>query len=69
MYQLRQVASLPCYDLSFCKVFQEFVVGLDLWTFVSYGIVMLDLSHNWCLWFCHGLLNGEIVRVIFFIIG
>ena len=52
-----------------CKVFQEFVVGLDLCTFVSYGIVVLDFSHNFCLWFCHRLPKGEIVRVIFFVIG
>ena len=68
MFRLRQVASLPCHDLSSCKVL-EFVVGLDLCTFVSYGIVVLDFSHNCCLWFCQGLPKGQIFRVIFFVIG
>ena len=66
MFQLRKVTSLPYHDLSSCKVFQEFVVGLDLCAFVSYGIVVLDFSHNCCLRFCHRLSKGEIVRVIFF---
>ena len=66
MFQLRHVASIPCHDLSFCKVLQEFILGLDLCTFVSYGIVVLDFSHNCFLWFCHVLPNGEIVRVIIY---
>ena len=33
----KKVASLPCHDLSSCKVFQEFVVGLNLYIFVGYG--------------------------------
>ena len=50
----------------FLQSFQEFVVGLDLCTFVNYEIVVLDFSHNCCLRFCHRLSKGEIVRVIFF---
>ena len=44
--------SLPCHDLFSYKNFQEFIVGLDLCTFVCYGIVVLDFSHNCYLWFC-----------------
>ena len=69
MFQLRQVASLPCHDLSSCKVFQEFVLGLDLCTFAYYGIVVLDFSHNCLFWFCHELPKGEIVRDIFYVIS
>ena len=69
MFQLRQVASLTCHDLSFGKVFQKFVVGLNLCTFVNYGIVVLEFSHNYCLWFCHKLPKGEIIRVIFYCNG
>ena len=45
---------------------QEFVVGLDLYTFVNYGIGVLVFFHNCYLWFCHGLPKGEIDRVFFF---
>ena len=51
------------------KFFQEFVLGLDLCTFVYYGTVVLDFSHNWFLWFCHILPKGEIIKVIYFVIG
>ena len=50
----------------FLQIFQEFVVGLDICTFVNYGIVMLDFSYSYFLWFCHRLPKGEIVRVIFY---
>ena len=30
----------------FLQSFHEFIVGLDLCTFVNYGIVVLDFSHN-----------------------
>ena len=53
----------------FLQSFQEVVVGLDLCNFVSYGIVVLDFSHNCCLRFCHRLPKGEIVRVIFYVIS
>ena len=29
-------------------------------------IVVLYFPHNFCLWFCHSLPKGKIVRVIFF---
>ena len=61
----KKFASLPCHDLSSCKVFQEFVVGLNLCTFVSYGIVVLDFSHNCYLWFCHVLPNGGLLGSYF----
>ena len=51
------------------KFFQEFVLGLDLCTFVYYGTVVLDFSHNCFLWFCHRLPKGEIIRVIYFVIS
>ena len=53
----------------FLQSFQEFVVGLDLCTFVNYGTVVLDFSHNCFLWFCHRLPKGEIIRVIYFVIS
>ena len=53
----------------FLQSFQEFVLGLDLYTFVYYGIVVLALSHNCFLWFCHELPKREIVRVIFCVIS
>ena len=54
------------HDLSSCNVFQEFIIRLDLCTFVSYGIVVLDFSHNCCLWFYHGLPKGEFICFFFF---
>ena len=38
---------------------------IDLRTFVYCGIVVLDFSHNWFCWFCHGLPKGEILRFIY----
>ena len=57
--------SLSCYELSSCKVFQEFMLGLDFivfnkWLWVQWFITSLIL--HLFLWFCHGLPNGKIVR-------
>ena len=58
--------SLSCHELSSCKVFQEFVVGIDLLCKTTSGYELSDLwllSYFICLlWFCHGLPKGEIVR-------
>ena len=50
----------------FLQSFQEFVVGLDLCTFVNYGIVVLDFSYNCFLWVLSWIAKREIVRVIFY---
>ena len=57
--------SLLCHELSSCKVFQEFMLGLDFivfnkWLWVQWFITSLIL--HLFLWFCHGLPNGKIVR-------
>ena len=50
--------NLSCHELSFCKVFQEFVLGLDLFVIHKcYEFSDLRLL-SWficLLWFCHGL--------------
>ena len=65
--------SLSCRGLFSCKVFQEFVVGIDLLCNTTSGYEFSDLRlFSWLfvlLWFCHGLPNGEIVRDIFYVIG
>ena len=65
--------SLPCHELSSCKIFQEFVVGIDLFCNTTSGYEFSDLRLLlWLfvlLWFCHGLPKGEIVREIFYVIG
>ena len=65
--------SLSCHKLSSCKVFQEFVVGIDLLCNTTSGYELSDLILlSWLfvlLRFCHGLPKGEIVRDIFYIIG
>ena len=59
--------SLTCHELSFCEVFQDFVVGLDLFCNSTSGYKSSDLILLlWficLLWFCHGLPNGEIVFI------
>ena len=52
--------SLPCLELSSCKVFREFVLGLDLFcnSISDYEFSDLRLL-SWficLLWFCHELL-------------
>ena len=65
--------SLSCRELFSCKVFQEFVVGLDLLCNTTSGYEFSDLRLlSWLfvlLWFCHGLPKGEIVRDIYYVIG
>ena len=60
--------SLSCHELSSCKVFQEFVVGIDLFCNTTSGYEFSDLRLlSWLfvlLWFCHGLPNGKIVTDI-----
>ena len=61
--------SLPCHELSSCKVFQEFVLGLDLFYISTSDYEFSDLRLlSWfifLLWFCHRLPKGEIVKDIF----
>ena len=61
--------NLSCYDLSSCKVFQEFMLGLDLFCNSTSDYEFIDLRlHSWficLLWFCYGLPKREIVRNIF----
>ena len=61
--------SLSCHELSSCKNFQEFMLGLDLFCNSKNGCKFSDLrllSQFICfLWFCHGLPKGKIVRDIF----
>ena len=65
--------SLTCHRLSSCKNFQEFVLGWIL----LYSTSEYELSDLWLfsyliclLWFCHGLPNGEIVRIyVIYLLG
>ena len=65
--------SLTCHELSSYKVFQEFVVWIDLFCNTTSGYKFSDLRLlSWLfvlLWFCHRLPKGEIVRDIFYVIG
>ena len=65
--------SLFCHELFSCKVFQEFVVRIDLFCNITSGYEFSDLKLlSWLfvlLWFCHRLPKGEIVRNIFYVIG
>ena len=65
--------SLSCHELSSSKVFQEFVLGIDLFCYTTSGYKFGDLKLlSWLfvlLWFCHGLPNEEIVKDIFYVIG
>ena len=61
--------SFPCHELSSCKVFQDFMLGLDLFcnSTSDYEFSGLRLL-SWficLLWFCHELPKEEIVRDIF----
>ena len=61
--------SLPCHELFSCKVFQEFVLRLDLFCNSSsdyeFSNLRLFLWFICLLWFYHRLSKGEIVRDIF----
>ena len=48
MFSVKKVASLSCYDLFSCKVFQEFIVIVRLVYFfvIVMEIVVLYFSHN-----------------------
>ena len=65
--------SLPYHKLSSCKVFQEFMLELDLFCNSTSGYEFSDLRLlSWficLLWFCHGLPNGKIVRDILYVVG
>ena len=58
---------------SSCKIFQEFMLGLDLFCNSTSGYEFSDLrllSRLFVLlWFCHRLSKGKIVRDIFMKIG
>ena len=68
VFHLKQVASLSCHDLSSCKVFQEFVLGLDL-CFLNYGIVVLNFSYNCFLWFVTDCQRRRLLGSYFVVIG
>ena len=65
--------SLSCRELFSCKVFQEFVVAIDLFCNTTSGYELSNLRLlSWLvvlLWFCHELLKGKIVKDIFYAIG
>ena len=65
--------SLSCHELSSCKVFQEFVIGIDFLCNTTSGYEFSDLRLlSWLfvlLWFCYELPKGEIVKDIFYVIG
>ena len=57
--------NLSCHELSSCKIFQEFVIGL----YLLYSTSDYEFSDLWLLsyficllWFCHGSPKKEIVR-------
>ena len=53
----------------FLQSFSRVCSRVRLMYFCKLWVVVLDISHNCCLWFCHELPKGEIVRVICFVIG
>ena len=57
--------NLPLHELSSCKSFQEFVLGILLYLTSDYELSDLWLlSYFICwLWFYHGLPKGKIVRI------
>ena len=65
--------SLPCQELSSCKVFQEFMLRLDLFCNSTSGYEISDLRLlSWficLLWLCHELPKRETVKDIFYVIG
>ena len=65
--------SLSCRELFPCKVFQEVVLGLDLFCNTTSGYELSDLRLlSWLfvlLWFCHRLPKEEIVKDIYYVIG
>ena len=61
---------LSCRELFSCKVFQEFVVGIDLFCNTTSGYEFSDLRlllwlFFFLLWFCHGLPKGKLLRTYF----
>ena len=64
--------SISCHELSSCKVFQVFVVGIDLFSNTTSGYEFSDLRLlSWLfvlLCFCHRLPKREIVGKIFYVI-
>ena len=64
----QDVKSLPCHELSSCKVFQDFIFRLDLFCNPTSGYEFSNLRLlSWfiySLWFCHVLPKGEIVKDI-----
>ena len=71
-FRKKDYESISCHELSSCKVFQVFVVGIDLFINTS-GYEFSDLRLlSWLfflLCFCHSLPKREIVRKIFYVIG
>ena len=65
--------SLECHELFSCKVFQEFVIGIDLFCNTASGYELSNLRLlSWLvvlLWFCHELPKEEIVKDIFYVIS
>ena len=68
MFRKTGCESLSYYEHSSCKVFQEFVVGIDLVCNTTSGYKLSDLRLLSLLfvllWFCHRFPKGEIVRDI-----
>ena len=58
--------NLSCHELSSCKVFQDFMLELDLFYIPTSGYKFSDLRLlSWficLLWFYHGLSKKEIIR-------
>ena len=50
--------SLPCHELSSCKVFQEFVVGIDLFCNTTSGYEFSDLGLLSRLFICCGFVTN-----------
>ena len=67
MFQLRQVASLSCHDVSFCKVFQKFIVLVRLMYFcvIVLEIVVLNFSHNYACGFVMNCQRGRLLGSCF----
>ena len=61
--------TLSCRELFSCKVFQEFLVGIDLFCNTTSGYELSNLRLlSWLvflLWFCHGLLRRRLLRTYF----
>ena len=72
VFQKDRLSNLSCHELSSCKVFQEFVLGLDFivfnkWVWVEW--FMTSLIFHLFVVILSRIPNGEIVKNIFCVIG